>query len=464
MFVVDTRGRRARSSSVDRGPGGSQRRSASRARRSRSSSVDSWETRSNSSGWSEESSVWGSVTLTRSRPRSSSVDRSTSGIGRKRETKKNKQKNQNRRKKDQVFTVTLAAHVDAMSLNSNTSSSVASSATSGSRSARNRRRKARRRQKRQQRGTSSESSTGFSSTMFMDERLSELANMGLILDDGSEALKMLAACHDDKELVARRLALGDSAETSEDLEDQTLVEMEILVDGQPLATRTASAECCRAHMCGGDDHLWTYALIPTGDEAKPFSVRVRNHTAMQLAVELTVDNEMMARNWAVGPHKTKERLGQNTRYFACYTFQFDAARFVSLKGDSIQREPAEDDVLATIEEEDEEAEEAEPDDTVADARTAESTGSATAATAVVANRLTAAQFDASFVRDVDESNGGQETAKQMNTPGLTQLHDTNDFKRFKAALPGAFVRTPSCAGHGFRRKSKTPCHSLMYNC
>jgi hypothetical protein len=374
------------------------------------------------------------------------VDRSASGIGRNRGTKNNQQKYQNQRKKDQVFTITLAAHVGAMSLSSNSNNSVASSAVPESRSARNRRRKARR-QGRHQRGASSESSTSFSSTMFVDERLSELANVGLIMDDGSEALKMLAACHNDKELVARRLALGDRAETSEDLRDQPLVEMEILVEGQPLATRTASAECCRAHMCGGDDHLWTYALIPTGDETKPFSVRIRNHTAMQLAVELTVDNEVMARNWAVGPHKTKERLGQNTRYFACYTFQFDAARFVNLNGDSVLQEPAEDDVLATIEEEDEGAEEEETDDAMVDVRTAESSTT----TAVVTNRLTATQFDASFVRDVDESNGGQETAKQMNTPGLTQLQNTNDFKRFKAALPGAFGRTSSTAGHAFHR-------------
>ena len=371
--------------------------------------------------------MWGSVTITRTRPRvttrSSSVDRS-GGIGRRRGPTESK------KKKAEVFTVTLAAHVAAMSLSSGTGSSVASSATSASRSARNRRRRARRRQGRQQGSASSEPSTDFSSTMFLDERLSELANMGLVRDhDGSEARRMLAACHDDKELAARMLARR--AEVSEVSNSEPLVEMEILVDGNPLATRTAAAECCRAHMCGGDDHLWNYALIRAGDENKPFSVRVRNRTPLQLAVELTVDNETMARNWGVGPHKTKERLGQNTRYFACHTFQFDQSRFVNINGDPA--EPAEeDDVLATIDEEDEGAEREEPEEAVDDARAEESA----AVTTVVTNRLTTAQFDASFVHDVDESNGGQETAKQMNTPGLSQLQDTEYFTRFKNALPG----------------------------
>jgi len=313
-----------------------------------------------------------------------------------------------------------------------------------------------------QRRALSQSGAGSSSTMFTDERLSELANLGLVRDDGTEARAMLVACHDDKDLAMRRLALGDDPAASvqgapdgggllDAEQQQPLVEMEILVDGTPLATRTAQAECCRAHMCGGDDHRWTYALIKAGDESKPFTVRVRNHTAQQLAVELTVDNETMARAWGVGPHKTKVRQGQNTRYFACHTFQFDVARFVTLGGNPIKKE-AED--LATIDEEGEDDEEdvdamdeddgdeaaaapaAAPAAAAAGGGAAGAAGGAASAT-IVANRVTATQFDAGFVRDVD---GGQETAKQMDTPGLNALKDTEKFEKFQVALPGAYVR------------------------
>ena len=463
------RGRRSRSSSVSISipTGGRRSRSSSRAR---SSSADSWGTQSNSgSNWSDESSVWAAgngVTITRSRSRSSSVDRSH-GIGRRRDRKAAPART-NSHKKDQIFTVTLVSQMADMAIGTSGGSGGGGVGSSSASSTRRRPKKQRQKQKnkqkrgQRQRRALSQSGAGSSSTMFTDERLSELANLGLVRDDGTEARAMLVACHDDKDLAMRRLALGDDPAASvqgapdgggllDAEQQQPLVEMEILVDGTPLATRTAQAECCRAHMCGGDDHRWTYALIKAGDESKPFTVRVRNHTAQQLAVELTVDNETMARAWGVGPHKTKVRQGQNTRYFACHTFQFDVARFVTLGGNPIKKE-AED--LATIDEEGEDDEEdadamdeddgdeaaaapaAAPAAAAAGGGAAGAAGGVASAT-IVANRVTATQFDAGFVHDVD---GGQETAKQMDTPGLNALKDTEKFEKFQVALPGAYVR------------------------
>ena len=72
-------------------------------------------------------------------------------------------------------------------------------------------------------------------------------------------------------------------------------------------------------------------------------------------MELTIDGDVQQHNWAVGPHAEKTRQGRHDRYFACHSFRFQDAKFVTLSGAEVSEESRQAD-LAMIDEGDEGAE------------------------------------------------------------------------------------------------------------
>ena len=264
--------------------GGGRRRSRS-CSRSRSQSHDSWATqsreRSGSSdsrrirGWSQETSEWGSEssfrssrTRTRSRSRSASVEVQVRGDG----AIKKKSQQPGKSAPSEVFVVTLAQHVQALSLKSGKEDDVViatpaktGGAKPGSKSGR---RKARSARKERSRGATA---LRGQAPMFLDETMNQLSNMGVVTEDKAQqehCRKVLAECGNDVQKAA--LQLADAAP------GQPPFELDILIDGQPLEKRRAAAE-----FSLGDARVWDYALIPQGQEEAAFSVRVKNNTAAQ---------------------------------------------------------------------------------------------------------------------------------------------------------------------------------------
>ena len=71
-------------------------------------------------------------------------------------------------------------------------------------------------------------------------------------------------------------------------------------------------------------------------------------------MELTIDGDVQQHNWAVGPHAEKTRQGRHDRYFACHSFRFQDAKFVTLSGAEVSESRQAE--LAMIDEGDEGAE------------------------------------------------------------------------------------------------------------
>ena len=150
--------------------------------------------------------------------------------------------------------------------------------------------------------------------------MDELDAMGLVPPDQWEQVRcadVLRKYRNDVVAAAFELAGGVPGEN--------LVELDILVGGQPLRKVWAAAECCRAQLCSRtlDDfgresrphHKWEYAVIPCGSESAQFAVRLRNNTRCQLAVELIVDNDVQSRRWNVPPRAVRMKSGRGTRDF-----------------------------------------------------------------------------------------------------------------------------------------------------
>ena len=176
----------------------------------------------------------------------------------------------------------------------------------------------------------------------------------------------------------------------------------------------------------------------------------------RLAVELTIDGDVQQRNWAVGPHAEKTRQGRHDRYFACHSFRFQDARFVTLSGAEVSESRQAE--LAMIDEGDEGAEDEDEEEGAGDMAEGDGAGEfvkseepavaergkalvetmraampphSTPPLAAPGGTMTLAQFDAGMEMAQD---GGQLTARQKESPALEQLQQGEDFEKFSQAV------------------------------
>ena len=162
---------------------------------------------------------------------------------------------------------------------------------------------------------------------------------------------------------------------------------------------------------------------------------------MRSLLELTEPSnaQVQARRWPVGPGKTKTRDGQHDRYFACHRFQFNEARFVKLSGDEMTKDEREAD-LADIEEGSEEDEDEMETEQDLDEESREAALREQLLAQVAEQKSWASQSIETTMLDTPGAGGEVGTAVQTNTPGLAELQQSEAAKKFKEALPGAYVK------------------------
>ena len=173
-------------------------------------------------------------------------------------------------------------------------------------------------------------------------------------------------------------------------------------------------------------------------------------------MELTIDGDVQQHNWAVGPHAEKTRQGRHDRYFACHSFRFQDAKFVTLSGAEVSESRQAE--LAMIDEGDEGAEDEDEEEGAGDMAEGDGAGEfvkseepavaergkalvetmraampphSTPPLTAPGGTMTLAQYDAGMEMAQD---GGQLTARQKESPALEQLQQGEDFEKFSQAV------------------------------